>query len=132
MPRLGIHQSTDDIPQGTQGQVDLGSLLQPIPSRTSLALPFTASKIYQVQLPNPDMPAILQVRSAVQHHSLHTMHEVNRGQACCGLYAVAGLASVPSAALRHGTSAFLYSTACQDSNWTKLLCHPLCHTNRSS
>lgn len=51
---LAIHQGTDHIPQRTQGQVDLGGFLQPVPGGPRLALPFAPSQIHQVQLPHPD------------------------------------------------------------------------------
>ena len=44
-----VHQGGDDVAEGGQGEVDLGGLLQSVPSRLSLALPLTASKVNQVE-----------------------------------------------------------------------------------
>ena len=44
-----VHQGGDDVAQGGQGEVDLGGLLQSVPSRLSLALSLTAGKVNQVQ-----------------------------------------------------------------------------------
>ena len=48
VPASGVHKGTDDIPQGTQGHVDLGGLLQTVPSRPCLALPLAASQVHQI------------------------------------------------------------------------------------
>lgn len=78
VPTSGVHKSTDNVPQGAQGQVDLGRLLQPIPTSPCLALPLTASQVHQIQLPNTHMPASL-------HHSQHCSSFITLGVLwlCC-------------------------------------------------
>ena len=61
MLRSAVHQGRDHVPQGGQGEVDLGGLLQSVPCRLSLALPFTAGKIHKIEfsLKNADLKLTL-------------------------------------------------------------------------
>lgn len=60
VPAFGVHKSTDDVPQSTQGQIDLGGFLQAVPSCPCLALPLAAGQVYQIQLPHSNVPTALQ------------------------------------------------------------------------
>ena len=50
MSGFSVHEGGDDVPQGGEGEVDLGRLLEPVPRSPRLGLPLTPRQIHQVEL----------------------------------------------------------------------------------